>query len=261
MGKIHSLESFGAVDGPGIRYVIFMQGCPMRCAYCHNPDTWDMSLGQDMTVEDLMQEVMKYHHYFGATGGVTVTGGEPLVQVDFVTELFKALKEQNIHTCLDTSGILFDRANSVMFDKIKVLLDYTDLVLLDIKHLYEDNHKALTGCSNKNILDFAKFLDEINKPVWIRHVLVPGYTSDEEHLRDLRAFIDTLHNVEKVEVLPYHTMGVSKYKELGITYPLDGVPTPDKKLKDIANTILIKGEKRKWETNGTNLKKALGAMR
>ena len=261
MGKIHSLESFGAVDGPGIRFVVFMQGCPMRCAYCHNPDTWCIGDGKDYSVADLMGEIMKYKHYYGNDGGVTVSGGEPLVQIDFVIELFEALKKENIGTCIDTSGILFDRNNNAVFNKYKKLLSLTDLVLLDIKHLYEDNHKKLTGQSNKNILDFAKFLDEENVPVWIRHVLVPGYTDDTKHLQDLREFIDTLHNVQKVEVLPYHTLGVSKYEQLGITYPLAGVPAPTKKQMGIANTILIKGDKRKWETNGANLKRVHGATK
>ena len=243
MGKIHSLESFGAVDGPGIRYVVFLQGCPMRCAYCHNPDTWDCNAGQEMSVEELLCEITKYRHYFGKDGGVTITGGEPLMQLDFLTELLIALKKENINTCLDTSGILFDRSNKALFKKITTMLDYVDLVLLDIKHMFDDNHKALTKHSNKNILDFARYLDEIKKPVWIRHVLVPGYTDDREHLVALREFIDTLHNVEKVEILPYHTLGVSKYEKLGITYPLAGVERPTKEQMAIANTILIKGEK------------------
>ena len=242
LGKIHSIETFGAVDGPGIRFVIFMQGCPMRCKYCHNPDTWDSQSGTDMSVEELLVEIRKYRHYFGNDGGVTVTGGEPLLQIDFVIDLFKALKSEGIGTCIDTSGVLFNRKGD-MFNKVNTLLDYTDLVLLDIKHLYNDDHIKLTGCGNEHILDFATYLSERNIPVWIRHVLIPGITSDTNHLRDMRAFIDTLPNVEKVEVLPYHTMGISKYNSLGIKYPLEGVPTPSKKMVDIANTILVKGEK------------------
>lgn len=220
-----------------------MQGCPMRCAYCHNPDTWDTHGGTEYSVDELMEEILKYRHYYGNDGGVTVSGGEPLMQIDFVIELFQALKKENIGTCIDTSGILFNRSNEAVLEKYKTLLSLTDLVLLDIKHLYDDNHRSLTGHSNSNILDFARFLQENHVPVWIRHVLLPGYTDDKGHLEDLRAFIDTLDNVEKVEVLPYHTLGVSKYEKLGIKYPLEGVPTPTKKQVNIANTILIKGEK------------------
>ncbi len=241
MAKIHSIETFGAVDGPGIRFVIFMQGCPMRCMYCHNPDTWDYSGGKEMTIDELMTEIRKYRHYFGDDGGVTVTGGEPMVQIDFVTELFKALKNENIHTCLDSSGVLFTREGE-RFKKIEKLIKYTDLVLLDIKHIDADCHKKLTMHDNSNILDFARFLDEKNIPIWIRHVLVPTITTDETYLKNLRIFIDGLNNVDKIEVLPYHTMGISKYEKLGIEYPLKDIPVPTKEQVEIANKIL-KGEK------------------
>ena len=243
MGKIHSIETFGAVDGPGIRFVIFLQGCPMRCQYCHNPDTWECNAGTDMSVEDLLVEIRKYRHYYGSTGGVTVTGGEPLLQIDFVIDLFKALKSEGIGTCIDTSGVLFSRVESVKA-KYDELMQYTDLVLLDLKHIDSAKHKELTGHSNEHILDFAKYLDAKHIPVWIRHVVIPTITSNKEYLQGLRDFIDTLSNVEKIEVLPYHTMGVQKYESLGITYPLAGVPTPTKKEMDIANTILMKGERK-----------------
>ena len=242
MGKIHSIETFGAVDGPGIRFVIFLQGCPMRCKYCHNPDTWNYSGGKEMSVDMLVAEIFKYRPYFGKEGGVTVSGGEPLVQIDFVTELFKALKKEGINTCLDTSGVLFNREKSVL-KKFDNLIRYTDLVLLDIKHIDSNEHQNLTLCKNENILDFARYLDEKNIKVWIRHVLVPKINDDEESLIKLRGFIDSLSNVEKVEILPYHTMGVSKYKELGIKYPLEGIETPSREQVELANKILKGGNK------------------
>ena len=241
MGRIHSIESFGAVDGPGIRFVVFMQGCPMRCQYCHNPDTWAFSGGKEMSVEQLMAEIYKYRHYFGSDGGVTVSGGEPLVQIDFVTELFKVLKEEGIHTCLDTSGVLFNRNESTL-KKFDELIKYTDLVLLDIKHIDSNKHESLTLHKNENILDFAKYLSDNNIKIWVRHVLVPTINTDEESLSGLRCFIETLSNVDKVEILPYHSMGASKYKELGIKYQLEGIEPPTQEQIKMANKIL-KGEK------------------
>lgn len=241
MGKIHSIETFGAVDGPGIRFVIFLQGCPMRCKYCHNPDTWDFSNGKEMSVDDLMKEIRKYKHYFGEDGGVTVSGGEPMVQIDFVTALFEALKEENIHTCIDTCGVLYNTTKD-MNQKIEKLLNVTDLVLLDLKHIDSDAHKDLTGHKNESILEFARYLDKINKTVWIRHVLVPTINADEENLTKLRIFLDTLSNIQKVEVLPYHTLGEKKYEKLNIAYPLVGVPVPTKQQIEMANKILKKGE-------------------
>ena len=235
MGKIHSLETFGAVDGPGIRFVIFMQGCPMRCQYCHNPDTWDMFAGKDYTVEELLNEIRKYKHYFGKDGGVTVSGGEPLTQIDFVTKLFKILKAENINTCIDTSGILFNVKNIAKFEE---LLKYTDLVLLDIKHINPIQHKSITGFSNENVLEFAKFLNQINKPVWIRHVLVPTLTDNTSSLTELKDFLNTLNNVKKIEVLPYHSLGKSKYEALGLDYPLSHIPPPTEQQLNIANKIL-----------------------
>ncbi len=237
MGKIHSIESFGAVDGPGIRFVIFLQGCPMRCKYCHNPDTWIYAGGKEMSVGELVAEVMKYKNYFGSAGGVTVSGGEPLVQIDFLIELFSELKGLGINTCIDTSGVLYDK---IPAEKMTRLMELTDIVLLDIKHIDSLKHEDLTGFGNEGILEFAKYLNSINKPMWIRHVLVPTINDDEESLKKLKTFLDTLNNAEKVEVLPYHTMGVSKYEKLGIKYPLDGVNPPTKEQINMANKILNK---------------------
>ena len=219
MAKIHSFESFGTVDGPGVRFVIFMQGCPLRCKYCHNPDTWSFSGGQEFSVQEVVQEVMKYKNYI-SHGGVTVSGGEPLVQIDFLIELFTELKKRGLHTCCDTSGITFDKAHLMKFDE---LLKVCDLFLLDIKHIDSKKHQDLCGLPADRPQNFARYLDMHHKPVWIRHVLVNGYTNNEEDLRKTRAFLDTLHNVEKVEVLPYHTMGISKYEKMGVEYPLKNV--------------------------------------
>ena len=233
-GKIHSFESFGTVDGPGIRFVVFLQGCPMRCRYCHNPDTWSAEGGIEMSAEDVAREVLRYKNYFADRGGVTVSGGEPLLQLNFVLELFSILKKKGISTCLDTSGICY-REGDERFDRLASL---TDLVLLDIKHIDEDAHRALTGQSNKNPLAFARFLDQRGVKMWIRHVLVPDITDDDGALMRLRAFLDTLSNVEKVEVLPYHTMGVQKYHKLGIPYSLEGVQPPAKERVENAKRIL-----------------------
>lgn len=241
MAKIHSFESFGTVDGPGIRCVIFMQGCPLRCKYCHNPDTWVFDGGEEKSVDEMYKEVLKYTNYI-QDGGVTVSGGEPLVQIDFVIDLFTKLKRKGIHTCVDTSGILFDKNNSEIVMKYEKLLEVCDLFLLDIKHIHEDVHKKLTGFSNQHVKDFAQYLNEHNKPVWIRHVLVDTFTNNEKDLKDTRDFIDTLTNVEKIEVLPYHTMGVVKYNKLNMKYPLEGVKAPSK--EDIKRAKEILGVKR-----------------
>ena len=237
-GRIHSFESFGTVDGPGIRFVVFLQGCPLRCQYCHNPDTWGAG-GTEYTVEEVVARVLKYKNYFGDKGGVTVTGGEPLLQIGFVTELFTALKQKGVHTCVDTSGITFDPENPASVEKHKKLLEVADLFLLDIKHIDDEACKKLTGQSNAHTLAFAKFLSDNGKPTWIRQVLVPGITDDDESLARTRAFIDTLKSVEKVEVLPYHTMGVVKYEKLGLEYPLKEVSAPTKERVMNAKRILI----------------------
>ncbi len=237
MAKIHSIETFGAVDGPGIRFVVFMQGCPMRCLYCHNPDSWDISNGQEISIDSLLAEILKYKNYYGKEGGVTLSGGEPLLQLDFVIELFEKLKSYNINTCIDTSGIMYN--TSVETDvKIDKLLSLTDLVLLDIKHIEDANHQNLTGKSNKNILNFARYLNRKNIPMWIRYVLVPGYTDNEDDIKKLRSFLDTLDNIKKIEVLPYHSMGVVKYEKLKIDYKLKDVEPPTKDSILLAQKIL-----------------------
>ena len=236
-GRIHSFESFGTVDGPGIRFVVFLQGCPLRCQYCHNPDTWGAG-GKEYTVDEVITQAIRYKNYFGDKGGVTVTGGEPLLQIDFVIELFKKLKAKGIHTCVDTSGITYNPQSQTSVDKHKKLLEVTDLVMLDIKHIDDEACKKLTGQSNAHTLAFAEFLSENQQPMWIRQVIVPGITDDEESLRRTRAFIDGLQSVEKVEVLPYHTLGVVKYEKLGMEYPLKDLEAPSKERVAYAKRIL-----------------------
>ena len=224
-GYIHSTESFGSVDGPGVRFVIFTSGCAMRCQFCHNPDTWKMTAGTLTSTDDLIKKALRYRSYWGNEGGITVSGGEPLLQIDFLTELFKKAKENGVHTTLDTSGNPFTREEP-FFEKFQTLMQYTDLILLDIKHIDEKEHIRLTGHTNKNILDLATYLSDTGKPVWIRHVLVPERSDKDEYLDRLHEFISTLHNVERVEVLPYHTLGEYKWKELGMEYPLEGINPP-----------------------------------
>ena len=237
MARIHSFESFGTLDGPGIRFVVFLQGCPMRCKYCHNPDSWSFAGGREMSAAEVAAEVLKYRRYF-TRGGVTVSGGEPLMQLDFLIEFFTILKKDGVHTCVDTSGAGFRESDN----RYEKLIELTDLFLLDIKHIDEEAHKSLTGVSGKSPRAFAKFLSDHRKPMWIRHVLVPGLTDDDEALRRLRAFIDTLQTVERVEVLPYHTLGREKYKKLGIEYALEGVAPPAKERIANAESILRCGE-------------------
>ena len=236
-GYIHSLESFGSVDGPGVRYIIFTTGCAMRCQFCHNPDTWMMSKGTEYTADELLNKAVKYRSYWGEEGGITVSGGEPLLQIDFLIELFEKAKAMGINTTLDTSGNPFTREEP-FFSKFERLMKSTDLVLLDIKHIDDEQHEILTEQSNKNVLDLARYLSDINKPVWIRHVLVPERSDKDEYLIHLREFIDTLQNVQKVEVLPYHTLGVYKWKELGYEYKLEGIEPPTKERVENAKKIL-----------------------
>ena len=240
MGYIHSIQTFGTVDGPGVRFVVFFQGCPMRCQYCHNPDTWNMTDGKEKSVDEIL-DMFERNRAFYKTGGITATGGEPMMQMDFLLELFSKAKEKGIHTCLDTSGITFveDRSSST-FEKIEKMMAVTDLVMLDIKHIKDDAHQKLTGHANDKILAFAKYLDEISKPVWIRHVVVPGITYDEEQLTQFGEFLKTLSNVEKLEVLPYHTLGENKYEKLGMEYPLKGVPQLSKDEAVKAENIILK---------------------
>lgn len=234
LGKIHSIETCGTVDGPGIRFVVFMQGCPMRCQYCHNPDTWRYDTNNLMSVGDILKQFEGVKEF--CKGGITVTGGEPLVQIDFVIELFKKAQEKDIHTALDTSGILFNRENT---EKIDELLKYTDLVMLDIKHIDDEEHKKLTGHSNKNIIDFAKYLSEKNIPTWIRHVVVSGITDKKEALVRLGEFISTLKNIKALDVLPYHSMAISKYNDLGIDYPLKDIDSLTKEKALEARDIIL----------------------
>ena len=218
-GYIHSIESFGTVDGPGVRMVVFLQGCPMRCLYCHNPDTWAANKGSRMSAGDIIRQYERNQAFY-TKGGLTVTGGEPLMQVDFLLELFAMAKERGIHTCIDTSGITFHSNEAGYRRKLEQLLQLTDLVMLDIKHMDSACHRKLTGHDNAGILAFARYLAKQHIPVWIRHVLVPGYTDQESDLRRLGQFIASLPNVKALDVLPYHTMGVEKYKALGLPYPL-----------------------------------------
>ncbi|MBQ8825353.1 MAG: pyruvate formate lyase-activating protein [Ruminococcus sp.] len=238
-GYIHSTESFGTVDGPGTRFVIFTQGCPMRCQYCHNPDTWEIGKGEKRTVESLLEEYDGLKEFY-KDGGITVTGGEPLVQIEFITELFEAAKKKGIHTCLDSSGIMFRESNREKYDR---LMKSTDLVMLDIKHIDDEEHKKLTKQSNKNILAFAEYLKEKNVPVWVRHVVVPEVTLKEEYLYRLGEFLGGLTNLKALDVLPYHTMGVMKYEELGIDYPLKGIEAATKEQAIWAKDIIMNGLK------------------
>ena len=236
-GRIHSVESFGSADGPGVRYIVFLKGCNMRCQYCHNPDTWAKDGGELMTPEEVLKKELRYKTYWKEKGGITVSGGEALLQIDFVTELFRLAKEKGVNTCLDTSGNPFSMEEPFK-SKFDELMKYTDLFMLDIKHMDDAAHRKLTGQTNQNILEMAAYLSDHGKAMWIRHVLVPGITTDEDELHRLRSFLDTLKTVERVEVLPYHTLGVFKWKELGIPYQLEGVDPPTKEQIDRAKEIL-----------------------
>lgn len=237
-GRVHSVETYGTVDGPGIRYVLFMQGCLLRCQFCHNPDTWKMGDGKLMTVEEVVKDIESYLPFFkSSNGGVTVSGGEPLLHTKFLVELFKELKKLGVHTALDTSGGSFSRSPSFI-ESLDELLSLTDLVMLDLKQIDDEKHKVLTGKTNQHILEFANYLAEKNATVWVRHVLIPGVTDVDEDLERLARFIHTLPNVEKVEVLPYHELGVYKWKELGIDYALEGVQPPTEDRVKNAERIL-----------------------
>lgn len=236
-GRIHSVESFGSADGPGVRYIVFLKGCNMRCQYCHNPDTWAKDGGELMTPEEVLKKALRYKTYWKEKGGITVSGGEALLQIDFVTELFRLAKEKGVNTCLDTSGNPFSLEEPFK-SKFDELMKYTDLFMLDIKHMDDAAHRKLTGQTNQNILEMAAYLSDHGKAMWIRHVLVPGITTEEDELYRLRSFLDTLKTVERVEVLPYHTLGVFKWKELGIPYQLEGIDPPTKEQIDRAKEIL-----------------------
>ncbi len=220
VGRVHSIESFGTVDGPGVRLVVFLQGCPLRCIYCHNPDTWDLSGGRDMSADEIISLYLKRREFY--SGGITVTGGEPLLQIDFVTELFKKAREKGIHTCIDTSGVTFNSGNTEKFD---ALLQYTDLVLLDIKHIDNETHKLLTGSPNTNILEFTEYLDKKGTDFWVRHVVVEGYTDDDTDLYRLGEFLGKFKNLKALDVLPFHNLGRVKYENLGLDYKLRDMPS------------------------------------
>lgn len=237
MAFVHSFESFGTVDGPGVRFVVFLQGCPMRCKYCHNPDTWAFNEGNKLDVHEVRSEILKYKNYI-KKGGVTISGGEPLAQIDFIIELFTLLKEDGIHTCIDTSGIMFDKNNPNLVAKYDKLVELTDLFIVDIKHIDREAHLELTAQPIDRPQDFFRYLSDKHQDIWVRVVLVDGYTNDEGVLKRIRSFIDTLNNVVRVEVLPYHTMGLVKYEKMGIKYPLKGVERPSKESVLKAKEIL-----------------------
>jgi len=235
---VHSIESFGSVDGPGIRFIIFLSGCKMRCRYCHNPDTWTMKSDDMRSADELLQQALRFRAYWGKEGGITVSGGEALLQIDFMLELFEKAKALGINTCLDTAAQPFTREEP-FFSKFTKLMSLTDLVLLDLKHIDNQEHKKLTGWENINVLDCARYLSQIQTPVWIRHVLVPNITDNDTYLHDLRDFIKTLHNVKRIEVLPYHSMGAYKWQKLGLNYTLDHVDSPTRERVENAEKILF----------------------
>ena len=224
-GNIHSLESFGLVDGPGVRYVVFLQGCALRCKYCHNPETWSKSGGSTWTAKQLFDKVYRFKDYWRNNGGITVSGGEPLLQMDFLIEFFTLAKEKNVHTAIDTAGQPF-KDDERWLEKFSKLMELTDLVILDIKEWSCEKHKALTGMGNDNIKDMAVWLSEHGKDMWIRHVLVPGLTDNADDLKNIGEFSASLKTVKKVEILPYHVFGVPKWEKLGIEYELGDIQVP-----------------------------------
>ncbi len=238
-GRVHSLETFGTVDGPGIRFVLFMQGCLMQCQYCHNPDTWNLDGGKVMQLEEVLAEIEPYLNYYRSSGGgLTVSGGEPTLQAPFVKALFRAVKERwNLHTTLDSNGYNDG-------EKIHELLEVTDLVMLDLKHINDDKHRKLTGVSNERTLKLARWLSDHGRKMWIRHVFVHGIHDSEEDLLALGEFIGTLNGVEKFEILPYHQMGIYKWQSLGRIYPLDGVPSPTEAEVERAYRLIEQGRSR-----------------
>ena len=238
MGRIHSLESFGTVDGPGIRYVVFFQGCPMRCLYCHNPDSQKVWSGKEMSADEILEKAYEVREFL-RSGGITATGGEPLMQLDFLIELFKKAKTKyGFHTCLDTSGICYTREKAKKYHE---LIKYTDLVMLDIKHIDPEEHIKLTQQKQDNILKFAEFLSDNDIPIWIRHVLVPGITQNDEYLYRLGRYIGTLKSLKAVDILPYHDMGKAKYENMGMPYPLEGTPIPTKEDVLHAREVVLSG--------------------
>lgn len=247
-GRIHSIETFGTVDGPGTRFVVFVQGCPMRCAYCHNPDTWAMTGGTMMEPHEIYAQYKRNEGFYKG-GGITVTGGEPLLQIDFLIDFFTIAKKDNVHTCIDSSGIAFHPDNTPYIEKLDQLMDLTDLVMLDIKHIDSEKHKELTAQPNENVLAFAKYLNEKNIDMWIRHVVVPGITDDDKYLFDLGYFIGQFSNLKALDVLPYHTMGETKYQKLGIPYKLKGVPAMDKEKVIEKKQVILEGIRKRRSDN------------
>lgn len=262
-GRIHSIETFGTVDGPGTRYVVFFQGCPLRCKFCHNPDTWDFAGGKEMTLDEIFEGYYSKKEFY-RKGGITATGGEPLGQLKFLTALFKRAKAEGIHTCLDSSGIYYplepkepenfagDFRTSVPYKgyekrlaEFEELFKVLDLVLLDIKHSNPAGHEELTSMPIEPVLAFAKALEAHNIPISVRHVVIPGITFTKKELTGIGNIIAGFKNVVGLEVLPYHTMGVNKYKELGIEYPLDGVPALSKEQAAAAKNIIVGAIKEK----------------
>jgi len=239
-GRIHSIESFGTVDGPGVRLVVFVKGCPMRCLYCHNPDTWTMDGAEEAEPEEIIRQYESARGFY-RNGGITVSGGEPLLQMEFLTELFSLAKRKGIHTCIDTCGAVFRPEDPAFMEKLNALLDLTDLILLDIKHIDPQEHEKLCAHSNRPILAFARYLSEVGKPVWIRHVVVPGITQDERWLYETGRFIGTLKNVKALDVLPYHDMGKIKYEKLGLEYPLRDTPPLSKEDAVRARQVILSG--------------------
>lgn len=233
-GKIHSVETFGAADGPGVRYIVFLHGCGFRCAYCHNPDTWASPPTMELTVDEVLSRALRYRDYWGTEGGITLSGGEPMLQAEFAAELFERAHNLGVNTCLDTAAGPFNRND----EQIIRLLNAADTVLLDIKAFDPELHRRVTGCDNSNILDCARYLCEIGKPVWIRRVVVPNLTDGECDLRQTSEFINSLGNVKKIEVLPYHDMGEAKWRSLGLDYSLEGTPIPDDDVLNRARKLL-----------------------
>ncbi len=231
IGKLHSFESCGTVDGPGLRYVVFMQGCPLRCKFCHNPDSWNINEAKtETTPEDLLKQIKKYENFFKKSGGVTFTGGEPLLQAKFIADILKLCKAEGYHTAIDTSGYMFN-------DDVKHALQYADLVLLDIKSIDPSTYQELVGVPLENTLKFAEYLSEQGIKTWIRHVLVPEWTDKDEDLEKLATFVSSLKTVDKVEILPYHKMGEYKWDLIGKEYPLKGLEPPTKDRVENAKAI------------------------
>lgn len=234
-GRVHSIETCGTVDGPGIRFIIFLQGCLMRCKYCHNRDTWDTEAGKIMNVDELMAELVQYRNYMDASGGgVTVSGGEAMLQPEFVKAIFTACKQEGIHTCLDTNGFV-----RRLDETVKGVLEVTDLVLLDIKQMDDEKHIDLTHVSNKYTLEFAKYLAEQNQAVYLRYVVLPGYTDSIKDVHSLGKFIEPMKNIEKIELLPYHELGKHKWIAMGEIYPLEGINPPPREMMEETKNILL----------------------